>query len=617
MNTCIDGTCLTLNILGISAFYHDSAACLLRDGEIVAAAQEERFSRIKHDSSYPVNAITYCLKEAGLKAEDLDIVGYYEKPLLKLDRIIETLLTVAPRALKIYMKGIPLWLSDRLWVTDYFEENFGIEPRMAWCAHHQSHAAAAFFASGFEKAAILTADGVGEWATTSAGVGAGNSINLLREIHFPHSLGMLYTAFTYYIGFRVNSGEYKLMGLAPYGEPEYVDTILRELIDVKDDGSFRLNMKYFGYLTSERMINRKFEELFGGPPRRPEGEIEQRHLNLARSIQEVTEMVMLRLARSLHEETGLDNLCMAGGVSLNCVANGKILRESGFRRLFIQPAAGDAGGALGAALFLWHRYQNQPRNIGNGKRDIMRGTYLGPGYSNEEIHETLKKRQAPAKRFDRRELIERTAEMIAEGKVVGWFQGRMEFGPRALGARSILGDARKPEMQSLINRKIKFRESFRPFAPSVLAEYASEYFELDGESPYMLLTAPVREVKRRVLTDEEKRFTGLDKQKVARSVIPAVTHVDWSARLQTVRREDNPIYYDLIAEFNRLTGCPVIINTSFNVRGEPIVCSPEEAYDCFLRTEMDSLVIGTFVVEKSRVPVEQRARVPQGALELD
>jgi len=591
-----------MNILGISAFYHDSAACLVRDGRIVAAAQEERFTRRKHDSSLPKNAIAYCLREGGIEPKDLDLVGFYEKPLLKFDRLLETFLAVAPRGWGMFARAIPLWLSDRLWVADHLEKALGCDLEVTYCPHHVAHAASAFFPSPFEEAAILTADAVGEWTTTATGAGRGNRIEMHSEIRFPHSLGMFYSAFTYYAGFRVNSGEYKLMGLAPYGEPRYVQKILDEIIDVKDDGSFRLNMEYFGYLTSPRMINGRFERLFEGPPRRPDAPITRRDLDIARSVQDVTEMVLLRMAHHLYRETGLANLCMAGGVALNCVANGRILRETPFERLFVQPAAGDAGGALGVALHLWHEHLGHERPPSPDGRDAMQGALLGPSFSDDEIRAFLDGRGVPYEVLDRAALLRRAAKLIAEGNVVGWFQGRMEFGPRALGSRSILADPRNPEMQKVLNLKIKFRESFRPFAPSVLLEHAQEYFELGGESPYMLLTAQVQPDKRKETPLEAAALEGLDKLRVPRSVIPAVTHVDDSARVQTVRRQDNPIYHDLLAEFHRLTGCPVLVNTSFNVRGEPIVCAPRDAFQCFLRTAMDYLVMGCCLLDKTKMP---------------
>jgi len=585
-------------ILGISAFYHDSAACLLRDGEIVAAAQEERFTRKKHDSRFPTHAVRYCLQEAGITAKDLAFVGFYEKPLIKFDRLLETALATAPRGLLAFYRWMPLWLGQRLWLRQIIEKELGAEVEVRFCEHHESHAASAFYPSPFEEAAIITLDAVGEWETTGWGIGRGNQIELRAEIDFPHSLGLLYSAFTFYCGFKVNSGEYKLMGLAPYGEPKYADRIREHLIDIRADGSFRLNLKYFDYLAADRMINRRFERLFGGPPRAPEGPLTQRDMDLARSIQEVLEEVMVKIARYVHAQTKSENLCLAGGVALNCVANARLLAETPFKRIFIQPAAGDAGGALGVAMFLWHRYLGQPRSP--ARRDAMKGALLGPAYTDGQIRAFLEAEAIPYEELPPEDIARRTAALVAQGKVVGWFQGRMEFGPRALGSRSILADARDPQMQSLLNQKIKLREGFRPFAPSVLVERAPEYFEIQGESPYMLLTAPVRLEKRTGASDAG--LQGLDKLRVRRSEIPAVTHVDFSARLQTVSREDNSLYYDMLREFERLTGCPVIINTSFNVRGEPIVCTPEEAFQCFMRTDMDYLIMDRYLLDKRRMP---------------
>jgi carbamoyltransferase len=570
-----------VHILGISANYHDSAACLLRDGEIVAAAQEERFSRKKHDPQFPTHAVAFCLQQGGIGPADLDHVAFYDKPLLKFERLLETYLDYAPRGLRSFLQALPLWLSDKLWIREKVASECGFKGRVLFTEHHESHAASAFFPSPFESAAILTIDGVGEWATTSYGFGRGNQVHLTGELHFPHSLGLLYSAFTYYLGYKVNSGEYKVMGLAPYGQPKYVQRILDELIDLRADGSFRLNMQYFDYCHGLTMTSAAFDKLFDGPPRTPESAITQREKDLARSIQEVTEIAMLRMARHVHQQTGEKNLCLAGGVALNCVANGRILREGPFDDLWIQPAAGDAGGALGAALSVWHQYLDQPR----GKVcDRMKGALLGPEFSVAEIRDALDaKRAVYDEEGSEHELTWRVARLLADGKVVGWFQGRMEFGPRALGARSILGDPRSPEMQSLMNLKIKFRESFRPFAPSVVEERVPEFFDLDRPSPYMLLTAAV-----------------------CGPSLPAITHVDGSARVQTVRREDHPLYYDLLAAFGDLTGCPVLINTSFNVRGEPMVCSPEDAYACFMRTGIDYLVIGNFILDK-RVQVAPAA----------
>ncbi len=610
----------TANILGISAFYHDSAACLLRGGEIVAAAQEERFTRKKGDAGFPRHAVDYCLRRAGLQSTDLDLVGFYDKPLLKFERILETYLSVAPRGIRSFLMAGPLWIKDKLYMDRQLHDALGYEGDILYAEHHESHAASAFFPSPFEEAAILTMDGVGEWATASIGIGRRNDIELLEELHFPDSLGLLYSAFTYYIGFKVNAGEYKVMGLAPYGEPRYVETILDELIDLREDGSFTLNQAYFNYLSGLTMTNGAFDRLFGGPPRRPETLIEQRHMDLARSIQEVCEEVMLRMARRAHRETGLYNLCLAGGVALNCVGNGRILREGPFRELWIQPAAGDAGGALGVAQLVWHRHLASPRipPRGNGRpRDGMQGAYLGPEFSAEEIREYLDSEGAAFERLEREELIERTAGLLADGSIVGWFAGRMEFGPRALGARSILGDPRDLRMQSTMNLKIKFRESFRPFAPSVLRERVGDYFELDRESPYMLLVAPVRADRRIPVSLGDAERWGIEKLKVRRSEIPAVTHVDYSARVQTVSREDNAEYHDLISAFERRTGCPVLVNTSFNVRGEPIVCTPADAYRCFMRTEMDYLVLWPYLLDKNRQPEWREEGDWRGKLPLD
>ncbi|MFH1380982.1 MAG: carbamoyltransferase [Candidatus Omnitrophota bacterium] len=592
-------------ILGISAYYHDSAAALLKDGKILSAAQEERFTRKKHDSSFPKNAIQYCLKSAGISIKDVSYVAFYDKPFIKFERILETYLAFAPFGFPSFIKALPLWIKKKLWMKDLIKKELGFDGKIIFPEHHESHAASAFFPSPFEEAAILTMDGVGEWATASFGCGKGNSIKLLKEIKFPHSLGLLYSAFTYYTGFRVNSGEYKVMGLAPYGEPKYKDLILKELIDIKEDGSFKLNMKYFNYCAGLTMTNNKFHKLFGGPPRKPESKITKREMDLARSIQDVTEEVMLKIARFVHKTTGQKNLTLAGGVALNCVGNGRILREAPFENIWIQPAAGDAGGALGAALFTWHMYLEKPR-VSPKTGDLQHGSYLGPEYSAEEIKKFLKEENIPYAELKRKEVPERIADLIEAGKVIGWFQGRMEFGPRALGARSIIGDARSPKMQETMNLKIKFRESFRPFAPSVLSEKANQYFELDRESPYMLLVAPVRPEKRRKAEEDENKLFGLAKLNVIRSEIPAVTHVDYSARIQTVNRATNPIYYDMIKSFNDKYGCPVIINTSFNVRGEPIVESPMDAYRCFMRTNMDYLIMENILLEKkTQKPLEK------------
>jgi carbamoyltransferase len=589
------------HVLGISAFYHDSAACLLRDGEIVAAAQEERFSRKKGDERFPKHATAYCLRTAGVTAADLAYVGFYDKPLLKFERILETYLGVAPRGFRSFGMAGPLWLKEKLYLDRQLRDALDYEGEILYAEHHESHAASAFFPSPFEESAILTMDGVGEWATASFGVGRGSELKILKELHWPDSLGLLYSAFTYYTGFKVNSGEYKVMGLAPYGEPKYVDRIYRHLIDLRDDGSFTLNQKYFNYLTGLTMTNGAFDELFGGPPRVPETHLTQREMDLARSVQVVCEEIMLRMARTVHRETELDNLCLAGGVALNCVGNGRLLREGPFKRLWIQPAAGDAGGALGVAQLIWHRYCKQPRRVTPG-RDAMKGAYLGPSFTPEEIEGFLKGQGAAYTRLGRDELLRRVAAILAEGKIVGWFDGRMEFGPRALGSRSILGDPRNPKMQAEMNIKIKFREGFRPFAPSVLRERVADYFEMDCESPYMLLVAPVKKARQIPMTDAQQQLWGIDQLNVVRSDIPAVTHVDYSARIQTVDRTTNPNYHDLIAEFERLTGCAVLVNTSFNVRGEPIVCTPADAYQCFMRTHIDHLVLGPFLVAKSEQP---------------
>src|SRR5438552_12923623 len=587
-----------VNILGISAFYHDSAACLVRDGQIIAAAQEERFTRKKHDPSFPKHALEYCLREGCIQVSDLNYVAFYEKPFLKFDRILHSYLAYAPAGLRSFLMAIPLWIRERIWMKDLIREQLEYQGKIIFPEHHETHAASAFFPSPYSEAAILTVDGVGEWTTTSFGLGRGNQIEMHSELHFPHSLGLLYSAFTYFTGFKVNSGEYKLMGLAPYGEPKYVDVILRELIDLKADGSFRLNMEYFNYGVGLTMINRRFERLFGGPPRRPESRLTQRDMDLARSIQDVTEEIMFRIARHVRQQTGLKNLCLAGGVALNCVANGRILREGVFVNIWIQPAAGDAGGSLGAALFGWHQYFGKERRADGGK-DSQHGSYLGPEFSPEEIRRFLTEQKAPFVQLSEEEIPDKIADLIKAGKVIGWFQGRMEFGPRALGARSIIGDAQSPKMQEVMNLKIKFRESFRPFAPTVLRERVSEYFELDCDSPYMLLVAPVAKPQRRELTPEEQKLFGLEKLLTVRSTIPAVTHVDHSARVQTVTEEQHPLFYRLIKKFAEKHGCPVIINTSFNVRGEPIVCTPEQAFLCFMRTNMDFLLLGNFLVEKT------------------
>lgn len=586
-----------MNILGISAFYHDSAACLIQDGKITCAAQEERFTRKKHDFSFPKNAIHYCLQDNGLKGKDLDFVAFYDKPFIKFERILETYLAYAPIGIRSFIKAIPLWLKEKLWIKELILKELDYKGKIIFPEHHESHAASAFFPSPFQNAAFLTIDGVGEWTTASYGVGKDNKIQIIAEIRFPHSLGLLYSAFTYYTGFKVNSGEYKLMGLAPYGEPKYKDLILSELIDLKEDGSFKLNMKYFNYCAGLTMTNKRFDKLFDGPSRKPESPLTQRHMDVARSIQEVTEEIMLRMVRHIHQETGEKYLCLAGGVALNCVSNGRILREGPFENIWIQPAAGDAGGALGAALFVWYQYLENSR-IGDSEKDFQQGSYLGPEFKNGYIKDYLEKNKIPYSVLKDEQVPEKISDLIAEQKVIGWFQGRMEFGPRALGSRSILGDARSSKMQEVMNLKIKFRESFRPFAPSVIKEKVSDFFEIDRESPYMLLVAPVKNEIRREMSKEEQKLFGFNKLKVVRSTIPAVTHVDYSARLQTINKGDNPLYHQLIAKFGEKYGCPVIINTSFNVRGEPIVCTPEDAYLCFMRTDMDYLLLGNFLLNK-------------------
>lgn len=576
-------------ILGISCWYHDAAACLLKDGEILAAAQEERFTRIKHDASFPVNAITWCLDYAGVKAEDLSAVAYYDKPFLKFERILETYLASVPRGIPSFLKAMPVWLKRSLWIPEILRKEIGFRGKLLFCEHHESHAASAFFPSPFDQAAILTTDGVGEWATTSIGVGHQSHLVLEKEIHFPHSLGLLYSTFTGYCGFRVNSGEYKLMGLAPYGEPKYVQTILDELIDLKEDGSYRLNLRYFAFPWGLRMYSREFERLFDGPARTPESSITRKEIDLARSIQVVTEHAVLRMARQAGRVSGERKLCMAGGVALNCVANGKILESGFFEKIWIQPASGDAGGALGAALMAWHQYMRSSREVGS--RDTMKGATLGPSYTADEIRTVLDQASLSYEELDDDTLCKRGAELLVDQNVIGWFQGRMEYGPRALGSRSILADPRNLVMQQHVNQSIKFRESFRPFAPAVLAGKSSEWFDLQNESPYMLLTAQVK--------GAHIEGDGLERQQNIESPIAAVTHVDGSARVQTVSRQDNPLFYQLLQEFEIKTGCPVLINTSFNVRGEPIICTPQDAVNCFKDTRMDILMIGPFLVQKA------------------
>jgi carbamoyltransferase len=607
-------------VLGISAYYHDSAAALVVNGRIVAAAQEERFTRNKHDSNFPFNAVDYCLKESGLAPEQLDYVGFYDKPLMKFERLLETYLAFAPSGFASFHQAMITWLSEKLHLPRELRRGLksAYKKRFVFTEHHESHAASAFFPSPFEEAAILTMDGVGEWATGSFGVGRQNRIELSHEMRFPHSLGLLYSAFTYFTGFRVNSGEYKLMGLAPYGEPKYVDMILDYLIDLKPDGSFRMDMGYFNYCQGLTMTNPRFDRLFGGPPRSPESAISQREMDIAASIQQVTEEIMLRTARSVHEITGMKNLCLAGGVALNCVANGRILREGPYEKIWIQPAAGDAGGALGVALFIWHQLLENPRSVDS--RDNQSGSLLGPRFANEEIREFLDSVGAKYRFLDNEaELCDTVAELIANEKVVGWLQGRMEFGPRALGARSILGDARSEKMQSVMNLKIKFRESFRPFAPSVLQERVDDYFTMrpSEQSPYMLLVAPVSDAKREQLDGQLDGITGIEKLKVKRSDVPAITHVDFSARVQTVDRERHGRYYEMIRRFEQKTGCPVVINTSFNIRGEPIVCTPEHAYRCFMGTNMDVLVLERFVLLKEDQPEATRFEVDEYLAQFD
>ena len=597
-----------MNLIGISAHYHDSAAALIRDGKIVAAAQEERFTRKKHDPDFPANAIRYCLEEAGLTMADIDGVVYYDKPLIMFERLLETYLSYAPRGFRSFIKAMPVWLKDKLYLKQTLKKELAKLgackeaelPPLLFAEHHQSHAASAFFPSPFEKAAVLCMDGVGEWATTSVWLGEGNTLTPQWEMNFPHSLGMLYSAFTYYTGFKVNSGEYKLMGLAPYGEPKYVDLILDKLMDLKEDGTFRLDMQYFNYATGLTMTNDRFAELFGGSARKPESEITAKEMDIARSIQAATEEIVLRLARTVHKELGVDYLCLAGGVALNCVSNGRLLREGPFKDIWIQPAAGDAGGAIGCALAAYYAKSGATRTPEAG--DSMQGSYLGPRYAADEIARQLESYGAKYEVLDDDSFFDRVSGILAEEKVVGWFQGRMEFGPRALGGRSIIGDPRSRDMQSVMNLKIKFRESFRPFAPSVRAEKVGEWFEQDGPSPYMLIVAPVREEKRIAMTANQEKLFGIDKLNVPRSQVPSITHVDYSARIQTIHRETNPRYYRLIEAFEQKTGCPILINTSFNVRGEPIVCTPGDAYRCFMRTGMDYLVIENFVLAKTEQP---------------
>jgi carbamoyltransferase len=603
-----------VNILGISAYYHDSAAALLQDGRLVAAAQEERFSRRKHDARFPRLAAEYCLRTGGIAASALDHVVFYDKPLLKFDRILETYLATAPFGIRSFLQAIPLWLKEKLWVPDTIRKELGWDGDVLFARHHDSHAASAFFPSPFEEAAVLTMDGVGEWATTTVGVGRGADLQLLQEIRFPHSLGLLYSAFTYHAGFKVNSGEYKLMGLAPYGEPRYVDLILRELVDLKEDGSLRLNLEYFNYLSGLTMTGRRFDRLFGGPPRRPEAPLTAREMDMARSIQAVTELAMLRMAAHAHRLTGMKRLCLAGGVALNCVGNGRVLREGPFEELWIQPAAGDAGGALGAALLVHHRLLGNPRTPAAG--DAMAGSYLGPEFGDEDVRRFLDAAGARYRTLEWDEVPRVAAGVLAEGKVVGWFQGRMEFGPRALGNRSILGDPRDREMQSRMNLKIKFRESFRPFAPAVPRDRVADWFELDAPSPYMLLVAPVGQA-RRLAEPGGNGATGIARLKLPRSTVPAITHVDWSARVQTVHPETNPLFHGVLRAFEERTGCPVLVNTSFNVRGEPIVGTPEDAFRCFRRTQMDCLFLGRHLLDARDFPAPEPEEDWRGEIEPD
>ena len=598
-----------MRILGISAFYHDSAAALIEDGLVIAAAQEERFTRKKHDAAFPDNAIKYCLEEAGISLSDVDYVAFYDKPFLKFERLLETYLSFAPRGFRSFKLAIPVWLKEKLFQKDLlrkkfkaFDADFDWQNKLLFSEHHQSHAASAFFPSPFEEAIVLTMDGVGEWATTSVAIGQGRDLKMTKEIHFPHSLGLLYSAFTYYTGFKVNSGEYKVMGLAPYGEPTFKDLILEHIIDVKEDGSFRLDQHYFNYCTGLTMTNDKFADLFGGPARHEDEPLTQRHMDLAASVQAVTEEVVLRLTQSLAKEHDIQNLCLAGGVALNCVANGKILKDGAFKNIWVQPAAGDAGGALGAALNAYHLNQEQPRVVTDAM-DAMEGSYLGPYYEQSDIEARLTAAGAKFIVLDDAGVISDTADALADGKAIGWFQGRMEFGPRALGGRSIIADPRSPEMQKALNLQVKYRESFRPFAPSVLREDVTDWFDIDSDSPYMLMVAPVVEKRRVAMTEEQNALFGIEKLNIPRSDIPAVTHVDYSARIQTVHAETNPRYHALIAAFKDRTGCPIVVNTSFNVRGEPIVCTPEDAFRCFMGSEIDVLSVGNcFLVKDDQDP---------------
>jgi carbamoyltransferase len=606
-----------VNILGISAYYHDSAACLLRDGEIVAAVQEERFTRKKHDHRFPINAMQYVMREGGVEdTSEIDYLVFYDKPLVKFERLLETYISYAPSGFRSFLKAMPLWLKEKLHLPKEIRALTGYQGSILFGEHHESHAASAFYPSPFEEAAVLCLDGVGEWATTSFWTGRGNELALHGEIRFPHSLGLLYSAFTYYTGFKVNSGEYKVMGLAPYGEPKYVDRILNDVVELKEDGSLRMNMSYFNYCQGLTMTNRSFDRLFDGPPRKPESPLTQREMDLAASVQKVTEEAMLRIGRHVHAATGMKNLCLAGGVALNCVANGRLLREGPFERIWVQPAAGDAGGAVGAAYSVWHRYLGNHRTP-TARMDGMKGSYLGPAFCDTDVERCVEMYSARARRMEDEELLRKVAEYIVDGMVVGWFNGRMEFGPRALGARSIIGDARSPNMQKRMNLKIKYRESFRPFAPSVLSEHVADWFAHTCESPYMLMVSDVLEKHRIPMTTEQKALFGIEKLNVPRSSVPAVTHVDYSARIQTVHKETNPRYHKLIELFFQRTGCPVIVNTSFNVRGEPIVCTPDDAYRCFMRTEMDVLVMDQWLFLKSEQPPFKDSGSWRDEFELD
>lgn len=615
---------MTTHILGISAYYHDSAAALISDGEIIAAAQEERFTRKKHDAGFPKEAIRYCLEESGITLADVKIVVFYDKPLIKFERILETYLSYAPRGFQSFLAAMPIWLKEKLFLKTTLKRELsalgGIKqadlPKLTFTQHHESHAASAFYPSPYEKAAVLCLDGVGEWATSSVWLGEGHSLTPQWEIDFPHSLGLLYSAFTYYTGFKVNSGEYKLMGLAPYGEPRYVDKIKEHLIDIKDDGSFKLDMSYFNYATGLTMTSNKLHELFGAPPRKPESDLSQFEMDIAQSIQQVTEEIVLKITDSVQTELGVDHLCLAGGVALNCVANGRILREGKFKDIWIQPAAGDAGGALGAALSVWHRYLDKPRTL-NGNYDSMHGSYLGKRFTNSEITKYLDEIGAVYSVEDDDILMPKLADMLKDENVIGWFNGRMEFGPRALGGRSIIGDPRSAKMQSVMNLKIKYRESFRPFAPAVKADKVSDWFEIDRRSPYMLLVAPVKEDKLVAMTEEQKQLFGIERLNIPRSEIPAITHVDYSARIQTVHADTNPRFHCLLDQFESKTGCPVLINTSFNVRGEPIVATPEDAHRCFMRTEMDYLVMENVILAKIDQPAYERDDSWKDEFELD